>query len=70
MIKQGRNPQQLMMSILEGEMAQTPLGANLLNLAKQNDTQAIESVVRNLFESRGLDYDKEFNSLVQMLGIK
>ena len=33
MIKQGKNPQQLMMSILEGSAASTPIGANLLQLA-------------------------------------
>jgi hypothetical protein len=30
MIKQGQNPQQLMLQIMEGNMASTPLGANLL----------------------------------------
>ena len=70
MIRQGQNPQQLMMSVLEGRAASTPLGANLLKLAKNNDRQGIEQVARNIFQSRGLDYDKEFNSLKQTLGIK
>lgn len=60
MIKNGNNPEQLMLSILENNMAQTPIGANLLNLAKQNKTQDIERVARNLFASKGLDFDKEF----------
>lgn len=70
MIKQGKNPQQLMMSILEGSAASTPIGANLLQLAKNNDTKGIEKFARNVFQSRGLDYDKEFNSLKNTLGIK
>ena len=34
-IRNGANPQQLVMSILEGEMANTPMGKNLMELAKQ-----------------------------------
>jgi hypothetical protein len=70
MIKQGKNPQQLMMSVLEGSASMSPIGANLLQLAKNNDTQGIEKFARNVFHSRGLDYDKEFNLLKQTLGIK
>lgn len=70
MIKQGKNPQQLMMSVLEGSASMSPVGANLLQLAKNNDTQSIEKFARNVFQSRGLDYDKEFNLLKQTLGIK
>lgn len=70
MIKQGKNPQQLMMSVLEGSASMSPVGANLLQLAKNNDIQGIEKFARNVFQSRGLDYDKEFNLLKQTLGIK
>lgn len=34
MIKQGQNPQQLIMQILEQNMSQTPMGQNLINMAK------------------------------------
>ena len=34
MIKSGQNPQQVLFSILQGQ-ANTPIGANLLNLAKE-----------------------------------
>ena len=33
-IKNGANPQQLIMGVLEGEMANTPMGKNLLELAR------------------------------------
>ena len=49
-IKQGQNPQQLLLGILEGRMSNTPLGQNLLQMAKNNDTKGIEQVVRNLSE--------------------
>ncbi len=70
MIKLGKNPQQLMMSVLEGSASMSPIGANLLQLARNNDTQGIEKFARNVLQSRGLDYDKEFNSLKNTLGIK
>ena len=42
MIKNGSNPQQLMMSVLENQMSNNPMGQNLLYLAKNNQTQGIE----------------------------
>lgn len=65
-IKNGQNPQQLMLSILENQMQDTPMGANLLNLARNNQTAEIEKIVRNIVSQRGLDYDKEFNAFKQM----
>jgi hypothetical protein len=48
LIKQGQNPQQLMLSILQGQ-ADTPLGKNLLNLAQSGRTRELEDVVRNIY---------------------
>jgi hypothetical protein len=48
LIKQGQNPQQLMLSILQGQ-ADTPLGKNLLNLAQSGRTGELEKVVRNIY---------------------
>ena len=71
MIKQGQNPQQLMMNILETQMQDTPLGANLLNLARNNNTAGIEQIARNLAAQKGIDFDKEFNAFKQKyLGIR
>lgn len=70
MIKGGQNPQQLMMSILEQQMQNTPMGANLLFLAKQNRSADIEQIARNICKQSGKDFDKEFNAFKQMLGLK
>ena len=48
LIKQGQNPQQLMLSILQGQ-DNTPLGKNLLNLAQSGRTRELEKVVRNIY---------------------
>ena len=53
MIRQGNNPQQLMLSILQGQAYNNPLGKNLLNLAQQGKTADIEKIVRNLYTQQG-----------------
>ena len=68
-IRQGQNPEQLMLKIMEGQMGSTPLGANLLQLAKQNRTSEIEQIARNLFASKGLDFDKEFKAFRNNLNL-
>ena len=63
MIRNGQNPQQLVLNILESNLAQrNPIAANLLDLAKNNRTAEIERVARNLCEQKGIDFDKEFNN--------
>lgn len=68
MIRSGKNPEQLMISYLESQLKGTPLGENLVTLAKNNNTAEIEKIARNICEQRGLNYDKEFNDFKQRLG--
>ena len=70
MIKNGQNPQQLLMNILEGQASNNPMGANLLNLAKGNQTEELEKIARNIAKDKGIDFDTEFKSFKQMLGVK
>lgn len=69
MIRGGMNPQQLAMNLIQQNIGNTPMGQNLLNLAKNGKTADIEQVVRNLAQQRGIDFDKEFASFKQMLGL-
>lgn len=69
-IKNGQNPQQLVMNILENNMGQTPMGQNLLNLAKNNKIGEIENIARNYVSQRGGDFDAEFSAFKHSLGIK
>ena len=50
-IKNGQNPQQLMLNILENNMSSSPVGANLYQLAKSGNTAEIERIVRNIAQS-------------------
>lgn len=69
-IKNGQNPQQLIMSILENQANNNPIANNLLGLAKQGKGAEIEAFARNYFASNGLDFDKEFNAFKETYGLK
>jgi hypothetical protein len=70
LIRNGKNPQQLMMHVLEDRAyTNNPVMMNLLELAKENRTSEIEQVARNLYAERGLDFDSEFNSFKQKFGL-
>lgn len=57
MIKNGQNPQQLMMNILGQN---NPILENAMKLAQNGNTSALEMIARNLAQQRGLDFDTEF----------
>lgn len=69
-MRSGGNPQQMVMTMLEGSSQGNPIMANLFTLAKNGNTQQIEQIARNMTKERGMDFDKEFNSFKQMLGFK
>lgn len=70
MIRNGQNPQQLMMYVLQSQgYANTPMGANLMEMVKNGNTSGIEQIARNIVQSRGLDFDKEFTAFRQQLGV-
>ncbi len=66
--KNNPNPPQFILTMLEQSQG-NPIFANLLTMAKKNDSKGIESVARNMLKERGMDYDKEFNDFKQMLGL-
>ena len=70
MIKAGKNPEQLMLSVLETQMKGTPMGDNLIKLAQENRCAEIEQIARNLYSQQGRDFDKEFEMFKNMLGLK
>ena len=70
MIRQGYNPQQLMMSVLQSRMGNTPIGQNLLSLAQKGDSASIEKIARNIVAQQGRDFDTEFKAFKESLGFK
>ena len=69
MIKNGQNPQSLMISLLEKNMSGTPMGDNLIKMARGGQTADIEKFARNFFESKGMNFDTEFAKFKSQLGI-
>lgn len=69
MMRNGGNPQQIVMNMLQQQAGNSPIGQNLLTMAKNNDGKGIEQVARNLCAQRGLDFDKEFAAFKQQLGL-
>lgn len=68
MIRSGQNPQQLLMSVLSQN--NSPLSQNLLQLARQGNSQEIEKIVRNLYVQRGgTDFDKDFAAFRKSMGL-
>lgn len=69
MIRNNRNPSQMVMNMLEQQSGNNPIFQNLLKLAKGNRTGDIEQIARNMFKEQGRDFDKEFSDFKRMLGL-
>ena len=69
MIKNGKNPEQLMMTFLQQNMGGTPMGNQLIQMANKKDFNGIEQFARNYFKQQGIDFDTEFAAFRKMLGI-
>ena len=59
LIRQGNNPQQRVMSILQ-QNTNNPILNNASNLAQMGNVPALETLARNLAKQRGLDFDTQF----------
>lgn len=68
-VKSGGNPQIAVMNLLQQQVKDNPIGQNLLKLAQNNNGAGIELIARNLCAQRGLDFDKEFATFKQQLGL-
>ena len=70
-IKNGQNPEQIMLSFLEQNgTSLNPMMMNLINLAKAGKTDELEKIARNIAKEKGIDYDKEFKTFKSSWGIK
>lgn len=70
MIRNGQNPEQLMLNFLAAQTAGSPMMENLLLLAKNHDVKGIEEIARNVCLNNGVDFEKEFNAFKQQFGLK
>ena len=68
-LKRGYRPEQITLNILEAKMRGSPMGDNLIKLAREGNTAEIEKIARNLCRERGVDFDQEFMNFRRMLGV-
>lgn len=67
LIKSGKNPQQLVMEILQQQSQNNPILNNAMNLANNGNVSGLEMLARNLAAQRGIDFDKEIANLKNQL---
>lgn len=61
MIKNGMNPQQLVMSFLQQPQNNNPILQNAVNLAQGGNSSALQMVARNLASQKGVNFDQAFS---------
>ena len=68
MIRNGQDPSNFLVNMLR--QGQNPMASNLASLIEQHDMQGLETLARNLAQSQGKDFDKEFASFKKQMGLK
>lgn len=61
LIKAIKNPQEFVLNYLSTNTS--PMGKNLLELAKKGDRDGIEKIARNILKEQGQNYDEIINIL-------
>lgn len=68
LLKMQKNPQQMVMNMLQQQSGNNPIAQNLLQMAENGDAKGIEQIAKNVMKERGLDFDTEFNNFKKNLG--
>lgn len=68
MLRNGQNPQNMLIQALR-QQGSNPMTENLITLIQNNDRAGLEQLARNLAQSQGKDFDKEFASFKQKMGL-
>ncbi len=63
----GRNPQELVMSMIQGNNINDPMINDLIKYAQNNDIENVNKIAENYFNQRGMNFQKELNNLMSML---
>lgn len=56
------NPQEILMKTVTNNS--NPMILNLVKMAKEGNSQGVETFARNLFKEKGRDFDKEFGEFM------
>lgn len=62
MMKQGGNPQQAALQMLQKNAGGNPMANNVLNMARNGDSAGLENFARNICAGKGIDFNQAFNN--------
>lgn len=63
----GRDPQQLVMSMIQNNNINDPTINELIECAKSGDNQKLTNLAETIFQKQGKDFTTEFNNFMAML---
>ena len=69
MMKNGGNPEQIVLSMLQERAAGNPMLETLLQMAQNGDSQGIEQFARNVVKENGGNFDQQFSNFRKTLGV-
>ena len=70
MMKNGGNPQQMIMNIMRQQAGNNPVMNNALQMMEKGDNAGLENLARNLCKERNINPDEAFNQIKGQFGMK
>lgn len=64
-LQKGLNPEQMISNIISQNS--NPMMQNLMKMAKNGNSEEVESFARNICKERGIDFDKEFSDFMKQI---
>lgn len=66
-LMRGRNPQEVAMQMIKNNNINDPFITQLINCAQSGDTNKLNELATNFFAQRGVDFNQQFSSFLNML---
>lgn len=70
MMKNGGNPQQMIMNMMRQQAGSNPVMNNALQMMEKGDNAGLEKLARNLCKERNINPDEAFNQIKGQFGMK
>lgn len=63
----GRNPQEVVMSMIQNNNINDPMINELIGYAQKGDINSVTKIAENFFGQRGQNFGQEFNAFMSLL---
>lgn len=70
MMRNGGNPQQMIMNMMKSQAGNNPVMNNALQMMEKGDNAGLEKLARNLCKERNINPDEAFNQIKGQFGMK